>query len=125
MEKHTWVTTHKTAAQNACAGTHIYPLLALAEGAVESAWGESELARQANNYFGVKAYPGLWTGRTITMHTKEYHPDGTPYYIAPEILAGDYTERCDVWSCGVILYILLCGKPPFDGESDEEILKNV
>jgi calcium-dependent protein kinase len=50
---------------------------------------------------------------------------GTPYYIAPEILAGDYNQQCDVWSCGVILFILLCGKPPFDGDSDEDILKSV
>jgi len=50
---------------------------------------------------------------------------GTPYYIAPEIMAGEYNEKCDIWSIGVILYILLCGRPPFDGENDEEILENV
>ena len=50
---------------------------------------------------------------------------GTPYYIAPEVLNKNYNEKCDVWSCGVITYILLSGMPPFNGQSDQDIMKKV
>jgi calcium-dependent protein kinase len=50
---------------------------------------------------------------------------GTAYYIAPEVLSFDYNEKCDIWSIGVILYILLSGRPPFDGNDDKEIIKKV
>jgi len=50
---------------------------------------------------------------------------GTAYYIAPEVLTSDYNEKCDIWSIGVILYILLSGRPPFDGKDDKEIVKKV
>jgi calcium-dependent protein kinase len=46
---------------------------------------------------------------------------GTLYYISPEIIKGNYDEKCDIWACGVILYILLCGYPPFTGSNDKEV----
>lgn len=52
-------------------------------------------------------------------------PNGTPYYIAPEVLKGSYTSQCDTWSMGVVLFIMLSGKPPFGGRSNKEIIDNV
>jgi calcium-dependent protein kinase len=50
---------------------------------------------------------------------------GTPYYIAPEVLAKNYGPKCDLWSCGVLTYIVLSGMPPFNGSTDQEIMKKV
>ena len=50
---------------------------------------------------------------------------GTPYYIAPEVLQESYNEKCDVWSIGVILYLLLIGQAPFDGEDDNIICQKI
>ena len=50
---------------------------------------------------------------------------GTSFYIAPEVLKNSYNEKCDLWSCGVILYILLCGAPPFYGTCEDEIFHKI
>jgi calcium-dependent protein kinase len=48
-----------------------------------------------------------------------------PFYIAPEVIKQNYSEKCDVWSCGVLMYICLCGYPPFNGKTDNQIMNNV
>merc|ERR1712194_235344 len=52
----------------------------------------------------------------------------TPNFVAPEVLKKnnvEYTEKCDVWACGIILYLMLGGCFPFEGSSDLELLKKI
>ena len=50
---------------------------------------------------------------------------GTPYYVSPEVLKGNYNKQCDMWSVGVISYILLTGCPPFQGENLAEVYNEI
>lgn len=68
--------------------------------------------------FGLASY---FTDESPEMKTKA----GTPYYVSPQVLSGSFDCKCDIWSAGVLFYILLCGYPPFYGDTDNEILKRV
>lgn len=50
---------------------------------------------------------------------------GTIYYVAPEVLTSEYTTKCDVWSIGIICYVLLCGFPPFNAGNERNTYKLV
>ena len=63
--------------------------------------------------------------RKYSKDVKLHSVLGTPYYVAPEVLKGNYDQKCDIWSIGAMTYLLLCGKPPFNGGSDQEIFNNI
>ena len=48
---------------------------------------------------------------------------GSSYYISPEVLNGHYDKDCDLWSAGCILYVFLCGYPPFQGSDQQSTFK--
>ena len=50
---------------------------------------------------------------------------GTVYYCSPEVVKDKYDFECDEWACGVMMYILLTGYPPFIGENEEKVFDNI
>ena len=64
-------------------------------------------------------------GLSHLINGKQRSRVGTAYYVSPEVLKGEYTEKCDIWSAGVILCILLTGEPPFNGPDDNVIYNKI
>lgn len=58
-------------------------------------------------------------------NTKLREKTGTVLYIAPEVINGSYDEKCDIWSCGVLMYTMLSGLPPFYGTSRKEVMAKI
>lgn len=72
--------------------------------------------------FGLAKFRQAKGSNVEAMHTA----CGTPGYVAPEVLEGKaYDKQVDLWSVGVILYILLCGFPPFYHESTQQLYKQI
>ncbi len=74
----------------------------------------------------------LGLSKFVDVHTHLKTFCGTPQYLAPEVLFsrvrgdGSYDLKVDMWSLGVILYILLCGCPPFNPDrSDKPLIRQV
>lgn len=85
-------------------------------------WGSGEQTIQVKLIdFGLSKIQEVKGGSLQMMNTKL----GTPYYVSPEVLEGKYDKRCDLWSLGVITYMLLLGYPPFNGRSDAEVFYKI
>lgn len=65
------------------------------------------------------------TSHIFKIGEKEKSITGSSYYIAPEVLNKKYDFKCDLWSVGVIMYVLLTKKIPFHGQSDKDVRKNI
>ena len=79
---------------------------------------------KSNNYPNIKISDfGMST--VVEKNTVQNKIVGTIYYVAPEVINKKYNGKCDIWSCGVIMYVLLTKKPPFGGDMPDEIIDNI
>ena len=75
-------------------------------------------------YFWIKIID-FGTAKIFEKNRAENLVIGSSYYMAPEIFKQRYNEKCDTWSVGVILYMTLVGAAPFDGKTDDDIIRKI
>ena len=80
--------------------------------------------RDENNYLFIKLID-FGTAKIFKEGNLQKGVVGSAYYMAPEVLKGNYNEECDIWSIGVIMHIMLTGSPPFDGKDDDSIFNKI
>ena len=85
------------------------------------------ISKKTKNGFNIIKIIDFGTAIFFNKNNDDKSLTGSIYYISPEVLSKkrNYTEKCDVWSCGIIMYILLTGQPPFNGDSDEQIMRKI
>ena len=80
----------------------------------------------------------FWHCKAIEDAEQVFHPDlpkasyngvdaiGSPYYMAPEMITDSiYNPKCDTWSIGCVLYLMLTNVPPFNGLEDSEVIAKI
>jgi calcium-dependent protein kinase len=83
---------------------------------------ENILFSKSNNYNTLKL---IDFGLSTKMKSDSRFRVGSPYYMSPEIIEGEFCYKSDVWSVGVILYVMLTGRFPFNGKSNEEVFEEI
>ena len=79
---------------------------------------------QEKDFFDVKICD-FGTSQVFKKGEWQSQPCGSVYYVAPEVIHKKYNSKCDLWSCGVIMFMLLSNKAPFGGRTDKDIIRNV
>ena len=80
---------------------------------------------KSNNFPNIKICDFGMSKIVESNITTENKIVGSLYYLAPEVLDKNYNEKCDLWSCGVIMYYLLTKKFPFSGVFKNEITEKI
>jgi calcium-dependent protein kinase len=65
------------------------------------------------------------TSKIMTSESRLREAKGTAFYMAPEVIKGSYNEKCDIWSCGIVFYILLTGRPPFQVANKTNVFNQI
>ena len=82
------------------------------------------ITKNDNNFLDIKICD-FGTSQIFKKGDIQKETIGSLFYVAPEVLKKNYNFKCDLWSCGIIMYILLTQKLPFSGKTDEEIIANI